>query len=66
MSQQHFYSRVPAKMSIFNRADGFDTFAYSDGLEREFIEKDLAAIYDNKPSKNDAALIRDGKLAPVY
>lgn len=66
MSKQHFYSRVPARMSIFNRADGFDTFAYSEGLEREFIEKDLSAIYDNKPSNNDAALIRSGKLAPVY
>ncbi len=66
MALQHFYSRVPAKMSLFNRTDSFDTFAYSSGLEREFIEKDLSAVYDNKPSKNDAALIRTGKLKPVY
>ncbi len=66
MSKQHFYSRVPARMSIFNRMDGLDTFAYSDGLDREFIEKDLASIYDNKPSKNDTALINEGKLPPIY
>jgi len=66
MALQHFYSRVPARMSMFNRTDSFDTFAFSAGLEREFIEKELAAVYDNKPSKNDAALIRTGKLKPVY
>ena len=66
MAKQHFYSRVPARMSIFNRTDSFDTFAYSDGLEREFIEKDLSSLYDNKPSKTDATLIRRGELPPVY
>lgn len=66
MAYQHFYSRVPARLSIFNRTDGFDTFAYSDGLEREFIEKELSAIYDNKPSKTDGARIRNGELPPLY
>ncbi len=66
MALQHFYSRVPARMSIFNRTDSFDTFAYSDGLEREFIEKELSAVYDNKPSKSDAVLIRNGELPPIY
>lgn len=27
MAKQHFYSRVPARGSLFNRSDGFDTFA---------------------------------------
>lgn len=66
MAKQHFYSRVPARMSMFNKTDSFDTFAYSDGLEDEFIEKELSLIYDNKPSKNDASLIRDGQLPPIF
>jgi len=66
MAQQHLYSRVPARMSIFNKADGFDTFAYSDGISQKFIESELAAVYDNKPSKEDADLVLKGKLPPVF
>ena len=66
MALQHFYSRVPARMSAFNRTDSFDTFAFSAGLEREFIEKELTPVYTHKPSKNDADMIRSGKLKLVY
>ena len=66
MALQHFYSRVPARMSIFNRTDSYDTFAYSEELDRTFIEKELSAVYDNKPSKSDAVLIRNGELPPIY
>lgn len=66
MALQHFYSRVPARVSMFKRADGFDTFAHSEGLDREFIEKELAACYENKLNKVDAAQVRSGALAPVY
>lgn len=66
MALQHFYSRVPAKMSLYNKTDGYDTFAHSEGLEREVIEKDIAVIYENKPTQANAVLIRDGKLPPVY
>lgn len=66
MAKQHFYSRVPAKMSMFNRADGYDTFAHSKELEREFIKKELAAVYENKLSKNDIEAVRTGKMPRVY
>ncbi len=66
MAKQHFYARVPAKISMFNRADGMDTFACSEGITREFIESNLAQVYDIKIKKEELALIRDGKLPPVY
>ena len=66
MAQQHFYSRVPARISIFNKTDGYDTFAASPALTRGFIEDELARVYDNKPTKGDALLIQSGKLPPVY
>lgn len=66
MALQHFYSRVPARMSLFNRADGLDTFTCSDGLDQEFIETELAKVYENKPTKAEADLIRNGALPPVY
>lgn len=66
MALQHLYSRVPAKMSLFNKTDGYDTFAHSEGLSFEMIEKELSDIYDNKPTKNDAILIQNGTLPPLY
>lgn len=66
MARQHLYSRVPAKNSMFAKTDGYDTFACSEGISREFIEKELAPVYDNKPTKNEADLIRNGMLPPVY
>ena len=44
MALQHLYSRVPARASMFNKADGYDTFACSDGLTREFIERELSVL----------------------
>jgi len=35
-------------------------------LTLEYIEKELAQVYDNNPTKNEAVLIREGKLRPVY
>ena len=66
MAKQHFYSRVPAKVSLFNKMDGYDTFAHSSGILREQIEKNISLIYDNKPSKDDDLLIQSGKLPTVY
>ena len=66
MAYQHFYSRVPAKVSMYNRSDGFDTFAHSTGLEREFIEKELAVVYQNKLGKGEAASVRRGEHPEVY
>ena len=66
MAKQHFYSRVPARGSLYNRADGFDTFAHSQGLSREFIERELSAVYENKLTKQDGEAIRTGKMPAVY
>lgn len=66
MARQHFYSRVPFRVSMFNRADGFDTFACSEGVEREFIDKDLSVVCENKPTPNESVQIRKGELPPVY
>lgn len=66
MAKQHFYSRVPAKMSMYNRTDSYDTYAHSQGLEREFIEKDLAGVYTLKLSKADLDAARMGILPRVY
>ena len=66
MAYQHFYSRVPARVSMYNRADGFDTFAQSAGLKREFVERELAFVYENKLNKNDVTPIRRGEMPDVY
>lgn len=66
MALQHFYSRIPARVSMYNRADSFDTFAHSDGLDREFIERELSVMYDGKLGKNDMTAVRKGEIPPVY
>ncbi len=66
MALQHFYSRVPAKVSMFNRADGFDTFACSDLLDEETIVSDFACVYNCKPNKDEVSLIRNEEIPPVY
>ncbi len=66
MAQQHFYSRVPARVSMYNRYDSFDTFAHSAGLTREFVERDLSLVYNDKLGKNDLSLVRRGEISPVY
>ncbi|MBR7091842.1 MAG: hypothetical protein IKI50_01495 [Clostridia bacterium] len=66
MALQHFYARVPARVSLYNRADGFDTFACSEGITRDFSEKELSAVCNVALSPEDAELVRQGLLAPVY
>lgn len=66
MALQHFYSRVPARVSMYNKADGFDTFAQSAELQREFVERELAPIYENKLNKIDVQVIRQNKMPCVY
>lgn len=66
MASQQLYSRVPAKMSMFNRSDSFDTFACSADLDREFVEKDLAALCENRPTPQEAALLRTQKIDNGY
>ena len=66
MAFQHFYSRVPARVSMYNKCDGFDTFAHSNGLTREFIERELLIVYQDKLSKTDMPFVRKGEIKPVY
>ena len=66
MASQQLYSRVPAKMSMYNRTDSFDTFASSADLSREFVEKDLAIFCENKPTPAEAALLRTQKIDNGY
>lgn len=66
MALQHFYSRVPARVSLYNKADGFDTFAQSAELEREFVEGELAYVYENKLGKNDMPAVLRGQMPCVY
>lgn len=53
-------------MSLFNRMDGYDTFAHSEGIGRELIEGELSSVYANEPSKEEFAYIRANGLPTVY
>ena len=66
MASQQFYSRVPAKISMFNRTDSFDTFACSAELGRDFIEKDLAPLCENRLSAAEAATLRTQNIGNGY
>jgi hypothetical protein len=48
MARQHFYSRVPARVSLYNKCDGFDTFAKSGSISGELVMGELATMYKDK------------------
>ena len=64
--KQHFYSRVPSRISMYYKSNGFDTFACSENVDREFVEKDLAILLEQRLSPEELSLLRNQKLAPVY
>lgn len=66
MAYQHFYSRVPSKVSMFNKADGFDTFASSSIFSRSYVDDELVPVLNYAPGKYEASYIRTGSLPPVY
>ena len=66
MAKQHFYSRVPSRMSMFLKVDGFDTFACSKGIPQEYFEKDMIQVLEQKPTLDEISLIRNNELPPVY
>ena len=66
MSYQHFYSRVPARVSLCNKIDGFDTFAHSANLDREFILGELSTVYKDLLPIHDPVKIRRGEIPTVY
>lgn len=66
MAYQHFYSCVPARVSMFNKVDGYDTFAASDIFTREYIDDNLSPLLAYRPGKYELPLIRQGLLPPAY
>ena len=66
MSYQHLYSRVPARVSLYNKRDGFDTFAHTAGLNPDFIRGELSPVYFDKLGLFDALKIRRGEIPTVY
>lgn len=66
MSYQHFYSRVPARVSLYNKRDGFDTFAQSSMLDGNFVLRELSVLYADKLNIHDAVKIRRGEIPVVY
>ena len=66
MSYQHFYSRVPARVSLYNRRDGFDTFAQSSALNPDFVRGELSCVYADKLNIHDPVKIRRGEIPVVY
>ena len=66
MAYQHFYSRVPARVSLFNKTDSFDTFAHSSALDESFIRNELSVVYRDKLLSHDLDKIRRGLMPVVY
>ena len=66
MSYQHFYSRVPARVSLYNKRDGFDTFAHSAALDRQFILGELSSVYAGLLDIHSPLKLRRGEIPNVY
>ncbi len=66
MSYQHFYSRVPARISLYNRIDGFDTFAQSSALAPKFVLNELSTLYADKLAIHNPIKVRRGEIPVVY
>ncbi len=66
MALQHFYSRVPARLSMYERTDSFDTFIKSSMIDEKFIKDNLLPLCVMKLSANEMNLIRDGKFTTAY
>ena len=46
MAYQHFYSCVPARASMFNKVDGYDTFVASSIFTKEYIDDNLSPLLE--------------------
>ena len=53
-------------MSLFNKMDGYDTFAHSEGMSRELIENELTAVTGNKLTPQDIELTQRGAMPVVF
>ena len=66
MAYQHLYSCVPARVSMYRKTDGFDTFAQSSGIGRDFVLGEMSALYADKMRGQDVMKIRRGEIPTVY
>lgn len=66
MALRHLYSRVPAKASMFNLTDSYDTFAKSQKLDKDFILCEMGRLFEYAPGKTESEMILDGFLPPTY
>ena len=66
MARQHFYSRVPARVSLYNKCDGFDTFAKSASIPGELVMGELATMYKDKLDIHNLIRVRRGEIPTVY
>ena len=66
MAYQHFYSRVPARLSLYLKTDEYDTFAKSEAINEEYINENLSKLCAYRPDKVELPYIKDGKFPTVY
>lgn len=66
MAYQHLYSRVPARLSMYEKTDSFDTFAKSEVIDQKYINDNLLPFCNIKLTTNEMNLIRDGKFTTAY
>ncbi len=66
MAYQHFYSRVPARLSMYEKTDCFDTFAKSRDLDAQFISDNILPFCNIKLNPTELTQIRDGKYTTAY
>lgn len=66
MAYQHLYSCVPARVSMYRKIDGFDTFAQSSGISRDFVLGEMSAVYADKMRGQDVVKLRRGEIPTVY
>ena len=66
MARQHFYSRVPARVSLYNKSDSFDTFAKGVALSNELVMGELSVMYKDKLDIHSSLKLRRGEIPTVY
>ncbi len=66
MAYQHFYTRVPSRLSMFEHTDGFDTFIKSSYLDNKMIIDNLYPFCVIKLTQNESNTIRDGKYPVTF
>ena len=58
MARQHFYSRVPARVSLYNKSDSFDTFAKGVSLPNDLVMGELSVMYKDKLDIHNSLKLR--------